>query len=135
MDSETATNTSPAGKIRRCSCGRKMSSLIHDFHSICHRCPECTDVGDAVMSKYVTHKLSLQHKLQSKRSKKDPVPAPVVADVATESAVVKLSASPVPASVPVVSPVCIDYSSQSVRGEILRQVKSLFDSFAQSLEA
>ena len=122
-----------------------MSSLIHDFHSICvvcrgvdcdrdHRCPKCTDVADSVMTKYVAHKISLQHKLQSKHSKKDPVPAPV--DVA-DAVVMEPSSSLVPAAVTSVFPVPVDNSSQmsGVRGEIMCQVKSLFDSFAQSLEA
>ena len=56
--------------------------------------------------------------MQSKRSKKDPVPAPAVADVAAESAVAEPSSSPVPASVPEVSPVPVDDSSQCVRGDI-----------------
>ena len=148
MDSDTAATTPPSGKILHCSCGRRTSSLIHDFHSICvvcrgvdcdadHRCPECTDMGDSVMSKYVEHKHSLQRKLQSKHSKQDPVPAPAVAadaaDIAAESAVAEPSSSPVSASLPAVSPIPVDDSSQmsGVRGEILCQVKSLFDSFAQ----
>ena len=144
------TSTTPAaGKIRRCSCGRRVSSLIHDFHSICivcrgvdcdtdHRCPKCKDNGDLVMTKYVTHKISLQHKLQSKLSKREPVPAPVVAadaaDVATDVVVSEPPSSPVQPSIPSVSPVPIDDSSQmsGVRGKILSQVKSLFNSFTQS---
>ena len=122
-----------------------MSSLIHDFHSICvvcrgvdcvtdHWCPECKDVGDSVMTKYVVHKLSLQRKLQSKHRKKDLAPAPVVvADVA----VTEPPSSQVPPSITLVSPVPVDDSSQlsGVRGEILCQDKSSFDSFVQSLEA
>ena len=128
MDSDSAATTLLTGKIHRCLCGRRMSSLIHDFHSICvdcdahHRCPECTDVGDSVMSKYIAPKLSLQLKLQSKCSKKDPVPAPAVAAesdcrtfVVTDSA-----------SIPTVSLVPVDDSSLSDRGEILRQVKCNF---------
>ena len=92
------------------------------------------------MTKFVVHKLSLQHKLQSKLSKKDPVPAPVAADatdVAADAAVTEPSLSPVPTSVTSVSPVPADDSLQmsGVRGEFLCQVKSSFDSFAQSLEA
>ena len=86
MDSDAAASVLPSGKIRRCSCGRRMGGLGHDFHTvgaICrgidsdadHRCPECTNVTDAVMSNCVAHKLSLQRKLQHKRSRKDPVPA------------------------------------------------------------
>ena len=71
MDSDYSSTTPPAGKIRRCSCGRRMSSLQHDFHSTCvvcrgvdcdtdHTCPECKDVGDLVMTKNVVHKMSFQ---------------------------------------------------------------------------
>ena len=99
-----------------------------------HRCPEHTDMGDLIMSRYVAPKLSLQRKLQSKRGKKDPAPTVIAADatdVVAESAVAEPSLSPVPASVPAVSPVPVDDSSQmsGVRGEILCQIKSLFDSF------
>ena len=138
MDSDAATSTPPSGKIHRCSCGRRMGGLIHDFHTVCvicrgidcdddHLCPECNDVSNSVMSKYVVHKLSLKCKLQSKCSKKDPVPASAVAsdstDVAAESAVAEPAASPVPA--PVVSPVRVDSSSQGVSSDIMCQVKSL----------
>ena len=96
-----------------------------------HHCPECNDASVS-MSKYLAHKLSLQ------RNKKDPVPASAVAsdntDVAAEPAVVKPAASPVPASVTTVSPIHADNSSQNVRDGIMCQVRSLFDSFAQSLE-
>ena len=98
-------------------------------------------MGDSVMSKYVAHKHSLQCKLLSKRSKKDPVPTPAVADdaadVAAKFVVAEASSSQVPGSVSAVSPVPVDDSSRmsGVRGEILCQGQSLFDSFAQSLEA
>ena len=74
MDSDSAA-APPAGKIHRCSCGRrKMSGLIHDFQTVCilcrgvdcdtdHRCLKCTDMTDFVRTKYVALKLSLQHKL------------------------------------------------------------------------
>ena len=86
------------------------------------------------MTKYVAHKLSLQSKLQSKRSKKDPAPVPVVVADAADVAVTEPSSPPVPTSSTSVSPVRVDDSSQlsGVRGEILCQVKLLFDSFAQS---
>ena len=87
-----------------------MSGLIHDFHAvrvICrgidcdadHRCLECNDVSDSVMSKYVAHKLSLQCKLQSKDSNKDPLVASDSTDVAAEPAVAEPAASLVPAPV------------------------------------
>ena len=92
------------------------------------------------MTKYVAHKLSLQHKLQSKCNKKDPASAPVVAanatDVAADAAVTEPFMFPVLTSVTSVCPVPVDDSLQmsGVKGEFLCQVK-LFDSFAQSLEA
>ena len=100
-------------------------------------CPECKDVGDLVVTKYVTHKISLQRRLQSKRGKKEPVPDPVVADVAANAAVSEPLSSLVPPSVPSGSPVPVDKAAQmsGVRGEILSRVMSLFDSFAQFLEA
>ena len=60
MDSNDTAAT-PSGKIRRCPCGRRMSSLQHDFHSVCivcrgvdcdtdHRCPECNDISDLLMT-------------------------------------------------------------------------------------
>ena len=42
MDSDTAATTPPSWKIRHCSYGRRMSSLIHDFHSISVVCRELT---------------------------------------------------------------------------------------------
>ena len=84
------------------------------------------------------YKISLQRKSQSKQSKKEPVSAPVVvANVATDVVASEPPSSPVPPSNPSVSSVPADDSLQmsGVRGEILSQVKSLFDSFAQSLEA
>ena len=85
------------------------------------------------MTNYVKHKLSLQRKLQSKHKIKDTVSAPAgAADVA----VLESPSSPVPPSVSSVTPLPDDDASQlsEVRGEIFSQVKSLFDSFAQSLE-
>ena len=84
MDSDNASTTPPVGKIHRCSCGRRMSSLQHDFRSICvvcrgvdfdtnHRCPKCKDFSYLLMANYVKYKISLQHKLQSKYKLKDPL--------------------------------------------------------------
>ena len=148
MDSDNTSATPPAGKICRCSCGKRMISLQHDFHSVCvacrgidcdtdHGCPECKDVTDLLMTYYVKHKISLQRKLHSQWSKKKPVPARVVALMPRMLQFTEPPSSPVPPSVPSVSPMPVDDSSQTsgVRGEILSQVKPLFDSFAQSLEA
>ena len=144
MDSDSASTPS-SGKIRRCSCGRRMSGLIHDFHTVCilcrgvdcdsdHRCPECTDVTDSVIAKYVAHKLSLQRKLQCKHNKKDPAPIAAVAseplDVAAEPAAAEPAASLVVAPFAVVSPIRVDESQDSAQGtssEIMSQVRSLFD--------
>ena len=53
--------TSRAEKNYNCQCGRRMSSLTSDFHSVCivcrgvdcdidRRCIECTDVNNNVMT-------------------------------------------------------------------------------------
>ena len=88
------------------------------------------------MTNYVKHKLSLQRKLQSKHKIKDTVSAPAGAADAADVAVLESPSSPVPPSVSSVTPLPDDDASQlsDVRGEIFSQVKSLFDSFAQSLE-
>ena len=125
-----------------------MSSLQHDFHSLCvvcqglivttdNRCPKCAGVGDLAMTNYIKHKLSLQRKLQSKRKLKEKVSTPAVAVDAVDVAVSDQPASPIPQSVSSDPPVPDDDATQlsGVRREILSQVKSLFDSFAQSLEA
>ena len=65
IDSDRSSLSSPAGKIRRCACGKRMSSLKFDFYSVCydHRgidcdleilCVECADISDVAMSDYVT---------------------------------------------------------------------------------
>ena len=88
------------------------------------------------MAIYVKHKISPQCKLQSKHKLKDPVPAPAVAANVADVAVSEAPSSPVPPSVPSVTPVPVDPSQLSVvKGEILSQVKLLFGSFVQSLEA
>ena len=63
MDSDGSSSASPAAKIRNCQCGRRMSSITRDFHSVCiecrgvncdidNRCIECTDVDDNAMTEY-----------------------------------------------------------------------------------
>ena len=53
----TAATPPPARKVRRCLCGRGMSSPTHDFLSFCiicrgidcatdNRCAECAEVSD-----------------------------------------------------------------------------------------
>ena len=76
MDSDNFSSASPAGKVRTCHCGKRMSSLT-DFRTVCidcrgvdcnfdHRCMECTDTDDFTMTEYVRHKLTLRRKLMSK---------------------------------------------------------------------
>ena len=76
MDSDCSSLSSPASKICRCFCGKRMSSLKFDFHTVCiecrgvdcdleTRCIECTDISDVAISDYVNHKLSLKKKLLS----------------------------------------------------------------------
>ena len=78
MDSNRSSLSSPAAKIRRCTCGKRTSSLKFDFPTVCSdcrgidcdmesRCIECTDVSDLIMQDYVSYKLSLKHNLLAKR--------------------------------------------------------------------
>ena len=77
MDFDRSSSSSPAGKIRRCSCGKRMSTTKYDFHTVCVlcrgmvcdltiRCIECLDIDDDKMSLYLSHKISLKKKLESK---------------------------------------------------------------------
>ena len=38
MDSDHSSSASLAVKICNCQCGRRMSSITHDFHSVCIEC-------------------------------------------------------------------------------------------------
>ena len=60
MDSDRSSSASPGGKVRSCSCRKRMSALKFDFHTVCAdcrgvdcdlktRCIECTDVDDSTM--------------------------------------------------------------------------------------
>ena len=146
MDSSTSTPL--ASKVYRCHCGRRMSSQTYDFHSICMvcrgvdyendtRCLQCNEVDDATFDVYLKHKLSLQRKLVSKRKSKALASTPVVdLDVAASVPPSDRSLSPVTPLVPEDPPMSSDSSSlEQVKGDILPQVKGLFDSFAGSLEA
>ena len=95
----------PAGKVRCCICERRMSSLTHDFHSLCTdchgrdcdldiRCEECIDVADDVMLAYVKHRLSLQRKSPSKQRLKSTVPVDVPAVDVVVGADAAVSPSP-----------------------------------------
>ena len=55
--SATAATSPPVGKVHRCPCGRRMSSLTHDLLSLCiicrgidcatdNRCAKCADISD-----------------------------------------------------------------------------------------
>ena len=66
-----------------------MSCFKFDFHTVCSecrgvdcdlqtRCIECTDVDDATVQDYVSHKLSLTRKFLAKSEHKSPVPASLV---------------------------------------------------------
>ena len=82
MDSDHSSSASPAGNIHNCLCGKRVSSINCDFHSVCVACRgidcdidkcsnECTDVDDISMTKYVKHKLSLKRRLLCKCKLKD----------------------------------------------------------------
>ena len=96
-------------------------------------CDECTAVDDATRSAYLKHCSRLQSKLKYKTKTK-----------ASSSATVPDVADPVPSPDCPVSPalphnpavLLVEDSSslEQVKGEILSQVKGLFDSFAKSLE-
>ena len=153
MDSDNSTavaTTPPAGKVRRCPCGRRMSSLTHDSHSLCiiyrgidcdtdNRCAKCADVSEELMTTYVKHGQNLKRKLLSKKKQEGALSTHTVAlDVEIPpSAVADLPSSPSPPSVTSDSPVSVDDSApvSDVQGDILTQVKDLFACFSQSLEA
>ena len=78
MDVMAAATAAAVGRIRRCPCGRRMSSLMHDYHSRCifcrgidctidRRCDECLLVFYVQFNAYVKHQNSLKRKLQSKQ--------------------------------------------------------------------
>ena len=140
------SSSSPAGKIRLCASGKRMSSLKFDFHTVCSDCRgldcdlemcciECADISDVAMSEYVSHKFSLKCKHLAKRKFKAPLPPSVV----VHEPVVVAGDQPLakPAS-PCVSPVLVTSASDAVaknQSDIVSQVTSMFASFTESLEA
>ena len=77
-----AGSSSVAAKLRYCSCGKRMSTLTYDFHSVCvscrgidcdfeHRCDECANIADDDMTVYVRHRRSLLSEQHSKSKQKD----------------------------------------------------------------
>ena len=86
MDSyhSSGSSSSMPAKLCYCLCGKRMSTLTYDFHSICvnccgidsdidHRCDECADIADDIMTNYVKHKRSLKSKQRYKSKSKDPL--------------------------------------------------------------
>ena len=74
-----AATAAAVGRIRRCPCGRRMSSLTHDYHSCCifcrsidctldQRCDECLLVSDVQYTVYVKPQKPLKRKLSLNRS-------------------------------------------------------------------
>ena len=75
----TATPTATSsGKIHCCPCGRRMSSLSYDHHSICsfcggfdctldNRCEECLLVSGEQFQLYFKHQKSLKRKILSRQ--------------------------------------------------------------------
>ena len=142
MNSDPSSSASPASKIRRCSCGKRMSCLKFDFHTVCSecrgvdcdlqtRCIECTDVDDVTMQDYVSHQLSLERKLLAKCKRKAPNLASVVMH---EPEVLGGDTPPAKPATPSVSPV-VTSSSNSSQSAIVDQVKLMFASFLESVEA
>ena len=77
MASDNAVNPVDPDPRRTCpSCNARMSSFIHDRHSVCvtcrvaectldNRCNECSSWEDDIMSKYVEHRRPLASKSRS----------------------------------------------------------------------
>ena len=81
-DSDNFSSASLAGKVRTCHCGKSMSNLTKDFHTVCtdckgvdcdldHQCVECHDTGDSTMTEYVRHRMTLHCKMLSKHKLKE----------------------------------------------------------------
>ena len=72
------TAATPSGKICRCPCGRRLSSLSYEHHSICSfcsgfdstidsRCEECLLISDEQFQLYFKHQKSLKSKVLSRQ--------------------------------------------------------------------
>ena len=96
------TTATTGGRIRRCPCGRRMSSLTHDYHSCCiicrvldctldQRCDECLFFSDVQFKAYIKHQKSLKRKSlfnqkgKGKKQTSDPDVPPEFASVASSS--------------------------------------------------
>ena len=128
MDSNRSSSSSPAGKIRRCACGKRMS-IDCDMET---RCIECTDVSDLIMRDYVSQNLSLERKLLAKCKLKAPLPPSMV--VHEPEALAGDASLAQPAS-PSVSPVVTATSNVMQSVDLVGQAKSMIANFAESLEA
>ena len=142
MDSNRSSSSLPAGKIRRCTCGKRMSILKFNFHTVCSgcrgldcdmetRCIECTDVSDLIMQDCMSHKLSLKSKLLANCKLKESLP-PLMA--VHEPEALAGDAPPVELDSPSVSSV-VTTASDFVQSDVVGQVKSMIANFAESLEA
>ena len=111
-----------------------MSCLKFDFHTVCSdcdlktRCIKCIDVDDSTVQDYVSHKLSLKRRLLAKRKHKAPIQTCMVM---TEPEVFD---GDVPPATPV-SPVVTTVVSSDPVPQLVNQVKLMFYSFKESLEA
>ena len=146
-----AATPPPAGKVCRCPCGSRISSLTHDYHSFCincrgqdcdvdNKCEECVVVADDVFTVYVKHRQSLKRKLVSKQRRKLALSTQTVTvGVEVRPASVADFSSPSPPSVALEAPVSdVQLDAQpveSVQGVTLDQGKDLFAIFSQFLEA
>ena len=90
-----------------------------------------TDVSDVIMQDYVSHKLSLNKKLLTKHKHKTPVPPSMVVH---EHEALGGDATPAEPAPPFVSPV-VTTASDTVQSAVVDQVKLMFASFQESLEA
>ena len=86
MDSDhsSGSSSSVAVKLRYCHCGRRMSTLTYDFHSVCvncrsidcdfdHRCDDCADTAGDIMTNYIKYRRSLKSKQWYKSKSEDPL--------------------------------------------------------------
>ena len=60
-DSDNSFSSSPVGKVHSCHCGKRMSSITKDFHTVCidcrgvdcdldNHCVECTDIDNSTLT-------------------------------------------------------------------------------------
>ena len=155
MDSDNSSSALLAGKVHTCHCGKRMSSLTNDFHTVCidwrdvdcdldHCCVECHDTDDSTMTEYVRHKLTLRRKMLSKCKLKE-LKLSDISDViypAPDEAVCSDAPLSVEPPLTVDSP-SVSYSDvnsrmyeklSTMKANIFSQFSSMFTDFSRQLE-